>query len=774
MKLAAKLIRDIRQSAGQFLSFVLIVAVGAFFYTGLATLSHNLSSYTDVYIDEHRLSDLNVYYSPFSPEETARFGQLEGVSRIEGRYSFEATEAFEGYRTSLNIHSIPGNNEINTMAMTEGRLPSGAGEMALDARYAEAHQHRVGDNITVRTGDTELTFTISGLGENVEYMKINETQDHRNHGFAYVNEQVIPEIAGGFFYNELLVRAAEGYDIDRIGASIEELSKDLPYLGQESKERSFSYSNLISTLHNNRLMSQVIPLVLFLIEAIILYLAMSRIIDSQRNQVGIMKALGIKNSSIMLHYMGYPVLVGIVGSILGYVISAAVFVPFISVSIGRSYSLPDIHFALSLPLLLPPLLISGSFGALACYLSGRKLLKQGAAQAMRPKPPKSMKSIWIERIPGLWKRLPYSYKLILRNIFLNKSKVLASSAGVMVSTVLLITAFGTQASLQKVAGQFEQVYSYDFKIHYKAGHTAGGSHLPDGIESQYGLSAYPIQLHKGTRSEKASLIVTEPQNDLIRYYDDQGNALRLTGEGVLVPQSYADHYGIVEGDTVQIVFTAPEYGNRMAEMKVSGISAQYSTPAFYATPAYLAEFGLEYSPDTMVAEAGEAADLAAIRSQLEKDQTVDSIYDKEDLRREARYILQQNSFVFIMFIVCAVILSFGAIYTISSINIYERNRELATLKVLGYFKNRINRLIFFENMVVTAFAVLIALPVCGYVYEMVVKALSSTHQQIPDQLNVRIVLVSVLLAFALTVLANVLLRRRVDRIPMIESLKGLE
>lgn len=774
MKLTVKLIRDIRQSAGQFLSFVLIVAVGAFFYTGLATLSNQLSSYTDVYIQEHRLSDLNVYYGPIPPEEAARFGRLEGVSQVEGRYTFEGTEAFEGYRTSLKIHSLAADHEINTMAMTEGRLPSGPGEMALDVRYARAHEHRVGDSITVRAGDRELSFTVSGLGENVEYMKKNETQDHHNQGFAYVDEQVIPEVAGEFLYNELLVKAEAGYDIDRIGASMEELSQDLPYLGQESKERSFNYSSLKATLHNNRLMSRVIPLVLFLIEAIILYLAMSRIIDSQRNQVGIMKALGVKSSSIMLHYMGYPVLVGIAGSILGYAISAVVFVPFISVSIGRSYSLPDIQFALSLSLLLPPVLISGSFGALACYLSGRKLLKEGAAQAMRPKPPKSMKSIWIERIPGLWKRLPYSYKLILRNIFLNKSKVLASSAGVMVSTVLLITAFGTQASLEKVAGQFEQVYSYDFKIHYKAGHSADSSHLPDGIGSQYGLSAYPIQLHKGNRSEKASLIVTEPQNELIRYYDDQGNALRLTGEGVLVPQSYADHYGIAEGDIVQIVFTAPEYGNRMTEMKVSGISAQYSTPAFYATPAYLAEFGLAYSPDTIVAEAGEAADLADIRSQLEKDQTVDAIYDQEDLRREARYILQQNSFVFIMFIVCAVILSFGAIYTISSINIYERNRELATLKVLGYFKTRINRLIFFENMMVTAFAVLIALPVCGYVYEMVVKALSSTHQQIPDQLNVWVVLVSVLLAFGLTILANLLLRRRVNRIPMIESLKGLE
>jgi putative ABC transport system permease protein len=774
MKLFLKLLRDIRQSAGQFLSFVLVIAVGAFFYTGLSALSNNLSAYTETYFEEHNLSDLNVYYSQLSQEEIAELSKVEGINKMEGRYTFDATEAFDGYRAALKIHSIPENNEINTLAMTEGSLPSSKGEIVLDSRYAEEHQFTVGDEIQIRVNDNELAFTISGMGENVEHAKKNETQDHKNYGIAYVAEETIPKVAGSFFYNELLVDAKEGYDIDKIGKSIEEQSKQLPYLGQESKERSFSYSRLMATLHNNGLMSKVIPLVLFLIAAIILFLAMSRMIDSQRNQVGIMKALGVKNSSIMLHYMGYPVLVGIVGAILGYGISAAVFVPFISVSNARSYSLPGIEFALSYDLILPPIIVSSIFGMFACYLSGRNLLKERAAQAMRPKPPKSMKRIFIERIPGLWSRMPYNYKLILRNIFLNKRKVLASSVGVMVSTVLLITAFGTQASLQTVAGQYEQVYTYDLRVHYKAGETLDGNTLPAGIKSQYDLSTLSIELKKDNQTEKASLIVTEQDNNLIHFYDEKGNPLRLDNNGVFIPKSYADHYGISEGDTIQITFMAPELGNKAVEMKVLKISTQYSSPAFYITPDYLTSFGLEYKPTSLLVEADPSADLASIRSYFEKEQAVDAIYDNADLRKEARYILQQNSFVFIMFIICAVILAFGAIYTISSINIYERNRELATLKVLGYYKNKINRLIFFENIIITTFAVLVAFPICGHVYKLVVKALSSTHQQIPDQLNISIVLVSALVAFVLTILTNLLLRRKVTRINMIESLKGLE
>lgn len=774
MKLFFKLLRDIKQSAGQFLSFVLVIAVGAFFYTGLATLSNDLSAYSEVYFEEHNLSDLKVFYREISKEEIAELSRAEGVQKLEGRYTFDATEVFEGYSASFVIHSIPVNNEINTIAITEGALPSSKGEILVDSRYAGEHGYAVGDPITMNVKEIEHAFTISGLGENVEHVKKNNTQDHKTHGIAYVAEESISDIAGRLFYNEVLVDAQKDYDVEQLGKSIEEQSAGLSYLGQESKERSYGYSLLKATRHNNSLMSKVIPLVLFVIEAIILCLAMSRMIESQRNQVGIMKALGVKKSSIMLHYMGYPVLVSVIGSVVGYIISALVFVPLVINSNARSYSLPGIEFSLTLDLIILPIVISSLFGMVACYISGRSVLKEKAAQAMRPKPPRSMKAILIERMPGLWNRLPYNYKLILRNIFLNKRKVLASSIGVMVSTVLLITAFGTQASLQQVASQFEEVYAYDLRVDYKTSEALDDLALPDGVASHHVLSSYPIDLKKEDQIESASLMVTAQDNELIRFFDKNGNPLRLENDGMIVPQSYADQMGIAEGEFIPVVFKSPGLDNKTVEMKVLKISTQYSSPAFYVTPDYLASFELNYEPTTLVVEADPSANLDVIRDYFQQDQRVAGLTGMDDVRKEARYILQQNSFPFIAFIVCAVFLSFGAIYTISSINIFERNRELATLKVLGYYKTRINRLIFFENLFITTLAVLAAFLVCGSVYEVVVKALSSTHQQIPDQLDVPIVLMAALVAFILTVMANLLLSRKVSRIDMIESLKGLE
>ncbi|MGK5510470.1 ABC transporter permease [Brevibacillus formosus] len=774
MKLYLKLGRDIQQSIGQFIAFVLVIAVGAFFYGGLVTYSNSLSAYTEGYFQEHNVSDLYVYYNHISQNDVAVLSEIEGVKKIEARYTFDATQAFDGEKASLKIHSIPVKNEINTIALIEGRIPSKKKEILLDSRYAKEHLFQVGDEISIRANERNFTFTISGFGENVEHAKKNEIQDHKTYGIAYIAEETISEIFGGLSYNEIMIDATEGYDIDKIGQSIEAHSKHLTYINQVSKERTFSYSKINETIQNNKLMSMVIPFVLFLIVAIILFLTMSRMIDSQRNQVGIMKALGVKNRSIMLHYMGYPVLAGLIGSIIGCAIAALVFVPFVTASSARAYSLPGITYSLTFYSFIPPIIFSSAFGILACYLSSRSILKECAAQAMRPKPPKKMKTLLIERIPGIWSHISYSYKLILRNIFLHKQKAIASSIGVVVSTVLLITAFGTQSALQKVASQLGEVYTYDLRVDYMLGTSIDTVKLPSGIKNSYSLSTFPVEFIKGDEKDNATLVVTEKENTLIHFFDENNNRITLENNGVLVPKSYADKYLISAGDTIHIIFKAPELQNKSVDMKVLHVSTQYSNPSFYITPDYLKSFGIDYSPTSLFVQTNSSVDLISVRNFFEQDPHVETIADRNDLKKNAEYILKQNNFVFIMFIVCAVILSFGAIYSISSINIYERNRELATLKVLGYQKHKINRLIFFENLILTTFAILVALPISGYVYSMIVKALSSTHQQIPDQLTIPILLVSIILAYLLTILANLLLQRKVTNINMIESLKGVD
>ncbi|EIT86641.1 ABC transporter permease [Fictibacillus macauensis ZFHKF-1] len=775
MKLWLKLLRDLKQSIGQSIAFVLIIAVGAFFYAGLVTYSDHLSTYTDSYVQKHHLSDLTVTYKTLSPNEVQRFQDIEGVKRVEGRYTVEGKQQFQTGKTTVTLHSIPKKNAINTPTLLKGQLPSASNELFLDAHYAKEHNLKVGQTTTITVRNQAHVMTISGLGENVEHAKLNDIQDHVSEGFAYLPESGIKDVMGSTTYNELLVSLHKKADVENIGKVIAAQSKKqgLSYLKQESKERSFSYSKIYETIYNNNMMSKVIPIVLFLIEAIILFLSMSRLIDSERSQVGIMKALGVKNRNIMLHYMGYPLIVSILGSILGCIMANYVFVPFVRESSARAYSLPGLSFSLSFYSLIPPLVISSIFGMVACYLSGRTILKERAAMAMRPKPPKKMKQLWLERFPKMWKALPYQYKIIFRNIFLNKRKALTSSIGVVVSTVLLITAFGTQTALLKVAKQTEQVGSYDLRIDYKSGAVPATRELPAGVTARYELATTPVQLVNNQGKHNATLISTPKNNTLLHFFSSKDTAVSLDDDGVLVPKSYADRYHIKAGDTIFLQPTSQDLPHKSLSLKVSAITSQYSNPSFYGTPAYLKKVGLQIPVSSLLLKT-EAAHMKKITHSLERNENVDQITTQDDAKKSANYIVKQNTFVFIMFIICAIVLSFGAIFTISSINIYERNRELATLKVLGYPKAKIHGLIFFENILLTLFAVVVALPISSYVFAKIIGALSSPHQQIPDTLPLMVIVLSIVVAFVLTILSNLFLRRKVTKINMIESLKSLE
>src|SRR5690625_4461010 len=778
-KLSLKLLRDIKESKGQFLAIILVIAVGAFFYAGLVTISSDLSDYTENYFDEHNLADFNVHYSEITESEISPMQDIEEINNVEGRYTFDASQNFDGYRASLKIHSIPQDNQINTIAVTSGSSPSSEEEILLDSRYGEAHDYAVGDMITIHTDDGSFDFIISGFGENVEHaFNIEDPSlvlpDHNAYGVAYIHEDRIEEIAGGFYYNELIVDAQEGYDTNQISNAIEDYSEALPYLYLVNKERAVSYSAINVTISNNGLMSTVAPLILFMVAAVIIFLTMSRLIDSQRNQIGIMKALGIKDSKILLHYMGYPILVGIAGSIAGWLITAVTLVNVLNSVIEQTYSLPNFNLSVSFYTIFTSIIVSVVFGIIACFLSGRSILKERTAQALRPKPPKKMKKILVERIPGFWKKLSYGNKLILRNIFLNKKKALASSVGVIVCVILLVTAFGFESSMQTIASQINKVYKYDFRVDYKEEISPEEVNLPPDVDNYFALDTIPVEFVDFTEENNASLVVTEKENNLIQFFDDQNNNIALDDTGVLVPKSYADIYDISEGDTIKIKLIGPEHQGQELDINVAKISTQYTNPSFYTTPEYLSSLGADYNPSSLLVQVNSGANTGSVQSDFEQDPAVDRISDKSDIEQSVDNIIEQNNPVFIIFILCAVVLSFGAMYTISSINIYERTRELATLKVLGYQKNRINSIIFVENIILTLIAVIIALPISGFAYGLVVQALSSTNQQIPENLGLVTIGIAILLTFALTIISNLLLRRKIKKIDMIESLKSVE
>jgi len=769
-----KLLRDIKHAKGQFIAIILVIAVGAFFSVALSSLSKSLNDYTNNYFKTNNLSDLNVYYSQISQDKINTLEEIRGINKIEGRYTFDATEMFGSLKTFLKVHSIPAENEINKCTIIKGSIPSNKDEIMLDSYYAKEHNYRIGDEVKINTSKETFKFKISGFCENVEHAyNIRDASlvipDHKTYGVAYISEKRIHEISGNPYYNELMVDVNSGYDVERIGKTIEAKSKGLPYLYQLNKERTVSFNKVDTNIKSNKLMSRVIPLIFFMVAAITTFLTISRIVDSQRNEIGIMKALGIKNTNIVLHYMEYSILASILGSATGSILGF-IFARMEEDELDQLYSLPDFKISADFVSIIPILILSIIFGLAACYMACRRILKEQACQAMRPKPPKRTKKIFIERFGGVWRKLSYSNKIILRNIFLTKHRALCSSIGIIMCVILLIIVFGYEISMKNVVSEVNDVYKYDLRVNYKYPITSKDLKIPSAVKSYYTLSEFPVEYDK----KDMMLTVTPKENNLISIYDNESNKISLEDTGVIIPKSYADKYNLSEGDSIKLKFISPELEGKSVNMRISKVSVQYVGQTAYCTPKYLKSLGIKYNPTSLFIKVINKNKVSNVHNFLKKDNFVDKVADKSELIKPVNNSIKQNGAILISLMFCAVILSAASIFTMSSINIFERTRELATLKVLGYQGNKINSLVFIENAIITVFSVIVVLPFSPYIFKLFTKSMSNVDQIVPDKLNISAAVISVLITALVTIISNLFLRGKIKKIDMVGSLKGVE
>ena len=781
-KLLLKTLRDIKQSKGQFIAIILIIAVGAFFSTGLLTLSTGLKTYTEQYYKENNLSDLYVYYSQISDSDISSLEKIKGINKIEKRITFEGKQKFDDLTTDLKIHSIPKNNEINRSTIIEGSVPTTKNEIMIDSRYAKEHNFNVNDQITINVNNADYKFIISGLCENVEHAyNIKDASlvvpDHKIYGVAYISDESISELFGDTIYNELMIDIDNSYDSEAIGETIEENSKDSNYLYYLTKERTISYSNTASTIASNGSMSIILPLVLFMVASVIIYLTLSRIVDSQRNQIGVMKALGVKNSKIILHYINYSIFVGILGSIIGSILGFVLFTQIGNSQFDAIYSFPDFKLSINVLFAIPTIVLSIVLGIIAAYFSCKKVLKENAAQAMRPKPPKNSKPILLERFPSIWTRLSYGNKLILRNIFLTKQRALFTSCGLIVCVVLLIVAFGYILSMTSLVGKVDTLNKYDLRLDYKTPLVDNSLDLPNFIEDHYLVSELAVQfINSDNTSNKVdtTLLVTEKDNKLIKIHDINSNEISLDYTGVIISRTFANKYKISEGDKIDLSFISPNLKDKSLTANVSKISEQYINDVIYCTPKYLESFDIDFLPSTILVDINDSKSLDDAITTFKENDSIIKVSSISDLKDTITASMEQSYPAMITFIFSAVILAAAAIYTISSINIFDRTRELATLKVLGYQKNKINNLIFRENIMIAIFSAIVALPL-GYLgFSALSQALSAADQLAPNKLNIASIIFAITLTLVVTVISNLLLRKKVKKVDMIESLKSIE
>ena len=528
-----------------------------------------------------------------------------------------------------------------------------------------------------------------------------------------------------------------------------------------------------------RRVAGVFPLFFILVAALVCITTMSRMVEEQRGQIGVLKGLGYSDGSIMSGFMVYAGSAALLGCVTGYAGGIFLFPAVIW------YAYQTMYIPIELRFLFDPVLFAGSLAAsLLCslgtaYLSCRGALRESAASLLRPKAPKAGKRVFLERIPAIWNRMSFMRKISVRNIFRYKKRLVMMVLGIGGCMALLLTGFGLKNSISGFAEtQFDEIQVADAEVVFRGG--KGGTAPADITEAAGELGAKTCLLRRDSwnlirgKIVKSVDLVAPYGGDLepfFRVRDLKGSRLEVPAKGeALISISLADRYDIAAGEEITL------RSEDMKEMRltVAGVFQNHVYNYVIVSPETIREAVGEADVNSLYINFPEETDVYEGQAAIATCENVSSVTVLKDFRNRLINLIQAMNYVVLLVIFSAGALAFVVVYNLTNINIIERIREIATIKVLGFFPRETAAYIFRENVILTAMGGAAGIGLGILLHRFVMSKIAFDLCYFPVRISPLSYVWSVLLTFVFTAFVNLVMRYRLDRINMAESLKAVE
>lgn len=529
-----------------------------------------------------------------------------------------------------------------------------------------------------------------------------------------------------------------------------------------------------------RQIAGVFPVFFLLVAALVCMTTMTRMVEEQRSQIGVLKGLGYSSWNIMKGFLTYAGTAAALGCAAGYAAGVLVF----PTVIWQAYQIMYIPIALRYK--FDPLLFGVVMAAaLACclgttYLSCRSAMRECAAGLMRPRTPKAGRRILLERIPILWDHLGFMRKVSLRNIFRYKKRLFMMVLGIGGCTALLLTGFGLKDSIQGFAQtQFNEIQTADAEVNWR--NMDGEEALPAILETVRELDAVctpyvrqPWDILSGRQIKSIDLIAAEEPDhltDFFRLHGTDGTPLSVPGSGgALISQSLAERYGLSDGDTLEL----RNEDMQTMTLTVRGVFENHVYNYVIVSAETLRGTVKDAQANGMYVTFPEGTDLYRGQAALAGCEQVTSVTLLSELRDRLARMMSALNYVVLLVIASAAGLAFVVLYNLTNINIIERLREIATIKVLGFFRKETSAYILRENLLLTAFGTAAGLGMGVALHRFVMAQIEVDLVCFPVRIAPLSFLWAVLLTFGFTGFVNFVMEFRLEKINMAESLKSVE
>lgn len=528
--------------------------------------------------------------------------------------------------------------------------------------------------------------------------------------------------------------------------------------------------------------ANVFPVFFFLVAALICMTTMNRMVEEQRTQIGVLKALGFSEGKIMGKYLFYSGSAAISGTLIGYVLGIHFFPLVIITAYGIVYKMGGIYYVSDLPLALVSLTVAVLCSVGTTWLSCHKELKEVAADLMRPKAPKAGKRVFLEHVPFIWKRLKFLQKVSVRNIVRYKKRFFMMVIGISGCTALLVMGFGVRDSVVAVADQqYEEIQLYDIGVTLKDGKMPGEADLKSldsVLEKENAAGMYAMEktidlvTDKGTKSIHMVAVENPDEvGDFISLHTKKQEPIAYPKEGeAVLSKKVAETYAVKKGDTILL----RDSDNNEMHLKVTGICENHIYNYVYIAPeSYEKQIG-DVAFKNVYVRLPDASDIHEVSAALMKADGVTAVTVNSDMLSRISQMMSCMNYIVIIIIICAGALAFIVLYNLNNINITERVREIATIKVLGFYPKETASYVFRENMVLTAIGCGLGLILGKWFHRFVMGEIQIDMVSFNVQINAVSYLFSVLLTMGFAWIVNCMMTGKLERINMAESLKSID
>jgi len=763
--LLKKLFRTLWHYKAQFISMVIMVALGVGVFLGFNVEWYSLEVNTRKIYDATGFADYRIYSDKGFSE--ADLEAVKGIAGVEDATRFLSVNVAVKDDPDTLALTVSDNMNVSGILLMSGQPydendPDG---FWLSDSYAAANGIALGDPLTLVYQSITVEGTVKGLVKSSEYLiclpdSAQMMPDYSSYGYVYISpamlDRAVPSLYKAFIgslYHQINVKSS----LDKaafVEKSDEALGSTRLIL---SKDETVSWAETRGEVNEGKTMASILPVLFLAIAILTMVTTMHRITASEKTQIGTFKALGFKDRRILAHYSAYALIIGLLGTLLGIALGYWLgwFIMNPDGAMATYIDMPD--WSLHAPGFTWLVLIGiNAFLTLIGFLSVRKMLSGTAADALRPYTPRRMKHLRFEETKR-FKALGFGVKWNLRDCVRHKARSLMTLFGIVGCMVLLVGGLGMKDTMDAFLDVFyEKAINYTTRINLdnenmnpEEGKALAGQLNGDWSASraiQIGDKGYTLEIYEIT-------------HDKVRFVDTDMRIIPLRDDGAYICSRIARDHGLKAGDTLSF---SPYDSSEHYSVPVAGV-LDSMTEGVFMTAAFADRTGIPYTVSSVFTDETEIPGDAHILNKQSKQSIMDSFDTFMDLMNKMIWLL----------VLAAVILGIVVLYNLGVMSYTERYREMATLKVVGFKDSKIGRLLISQNLWLTVIGILIGIPVGIGVLQYLLTALAAEYE-LKLVLGLPTWLISVLLTFGVSLVVGLMVARKNRRIDMVAALKTEE